>query len=197
MGMINIIARLFVNDLSGYQPRIVDLEQPIIIIGISVDTTLRRIYRDVAALGRRFEDMKESHPIPNKTHPWAFAAVSSGFDRASGAMAYMMGDVVKSTDEVPEGMVAFEIPAMRYAVFPVRPRARFAWGMAIASAKGYAYTMWMPGSGYEPAGIIDDFELHDERSTRRRDPEIDLYVAIKPRTSSRHKQGDSEMQGQS
>ena len=64
-------------------------------------------------------------------------------------------------------MHAFEIPAITYAVFPVRPRNRLAWGPAIANAKGYAYTAWMPGSGYEPAGLIDDFEYHDERSTRR------------------------------
>ena len=37
----------------------------------------------------------------------------------------------------------------------------------------------MPKSGYEPAGVIDDFEYHDERGTRKRNPEIDLYVAIK------------------
>ena len=31
---------------------------------------------------------------------------------------------------------------------------------------------------YELAGTIDDFEYHDVRSTRKQDPEIDLYVAI-------------------
>jgi AraC family transcriptional regulator len=76
-------------------------------------------------------------------------------------------------------MSAFEIPAITYAVFPVRPKNKRGWGMAIANAKGYAYTTWLPKSGYEPAGVIDDFEYHDERSTRERSPEIDLYVAIK------------------
>jgi AraC family transcriptional regulator len=83
----------------------------------------------------------------------------------------------------PEGMTAFEIPALTYAVFPVRPRNKAGWGMAIANAKGYAYTAWLPKSGYEPAGVIDDFEYHDERSTRERSPEIDLYVAIKRKAS--------------
>jgi AraC family transcriptional regulator len=80
-------------------------------------------------------------------------------------------------------MLVFEIPAITYAIFPVRPRNRLAWGMAIANAKGYAYTAWMPTSGYEPAGVIDDFEYHDERSRDPRRPAIDLYVAIKPRGS--------------
>jgi predicted transcriptional regulator YdeE len=181
--MTTPLMKLFVNDLAGYQPRIVDLERPIPIVGMSVDTTLKAIYRDVPALGRRFKELKQAHPIPNLKEPWAFAAVSCGYDKATGAMTYMMGDVVSTASAVPEGMVAFEIPAIKYAVFPVRPRNRFGWGLAIASAKGYAYTVWMPGSGFEPAGAIDDFEYHDELSTRKRDPEIDLYVAIRSKAS--------------
>lgn len=177
--MASLLMRLFVNDLTGYEPRIVDLEKPITIIGMSVDTTLKSIYRDVPRLGRQFKELKEATPIPNLKEPWAFAAVSRGYNPATGAMSYMMGDVVTSAAEVPEGMTAFEIPAIRYAIFPVRPKNRAGWGMAIANAKGYAYTVWLPKSGYEPGGEIDDFEYHDERSTRARNPEIDLYVAIK------------------
>jgi AraC family transcriptional regulator len=182
--MTSVLIRLLVHDLTGYQPRIVDLDRPITIVGISVDTSLKRIYRDVPALGRQFKELKKAHPIPNKKEPWTFAAVGRGYDLATGAMTYMMGDVVTSAADVPEGMVAFQIPAIKYAVFPVRPKSRLGWGLAIANAKGYAYTVWMPGSGYEPVGLIDDFEYHDERSTRRRNPEIDLYVAIKPKAAA-------------
>jgi len=177
--MTNLLLRLFVNDLTGYEPRIVELEKPITIVGMAVDTTLRRIYRDVPRLGKQFKELKEANPISNKKEPWAFAAVSRGYDPASGAMTYMMGDVVTIADEVPEGMSAFEIPAITYAIFPVRPKNKAGWGLAIANAKGYAYTSWLPKSGYESAGVIDDFEYHDERSTHARKPEIDLYVAIK------------------
>jgi AraC family transcriptional regulator len=177
--MANLLMRLFVNDLTGYEPRIVELEKPITIIGMSVDTTLKSIYRDVPRLGKQFKELKDSAPIPNAKEPWGFAAVSRGYDPATGAMTYMMGDVVTGAAEVPEGMSAFEIPAITYAVFPVRPKNKRGWGMAIANAKGYAYTVWLPKSGYEPAGVIDDFEYHDERSTRERNPEIDLYVAVK------------------
>jgi len=182
--MANLLKRLLVEDLTGYQPRIVDLERPITIIGISVDTTLKRIYRDVSALGRQFKELKQAHPIPNKKEPWGFAAVSRGYDPATGAMTYMMGSVVTSAAEVPEGMAPFEIPAIKYAVFPVRPKFKAGWGLAIANVKGYAYGTWLPGSAYGPAGVIDDFEYHDERSERKRNPEIDLYVAIKPRAKA-------------
>jgi predicted transcriptional regulator YdeE len=57
--------------------------------------------------------------------------------------------------------------------------------LAIGNVKRYAYTVWLPNSGYELAGTIDDFEYHDERSTRKNDPEIDLYVAIRQKRKTR------------
>jgi predicted transcriptional regulator YdeE len=169
--MTALLKGLLVHDLTGYVPRIVEL-----------DTTLKSIYRDVPGLGKRFKELKRAHPIPYRREPWAFAAVSSGFVPETGAMHYMLGDVVTQVKEVPEGMQAFDIPAITYAVFPVRPKNRFGWGLEIAGIKGYAYTVWLPKSGYQVAGIIDDFEFHDERSVRKHDPEVDLYVAVKRRS---------------
>jgi AraC family transcriptional regulator len=119
------------------------------------------------------------HEIPNKKLPWGFAAVSRGLDKEKGAFTYFMGDCVTTLEQVPEGLKAFEIPISKYAVFPVRPKNRFGWPVAIASAKKHIYTTWLPNSIYEPAGLINDFEYHDERSVRKSNPEIDLYIAIK------------------
>lgn len=107
--------------------------------------------------------------------------MSTGFDREKGTFSYLLGDVVTSLEKTPVGLVSFEIPAITYAVFPVRPKNRFGWGIAIANTKRYAYNVWLPDSDYEPAGVIDDFEYHDERSVRKNNPEIDLYIAIKER----------------
>jgi predicted transcriptional regulator YdeE len=179
MAMPNLLLRLFAEDLDGYQPNIVDVEQPIKIIGMTVDTTVNRIYRDVPALGIKLAEYKKIHPLPAKKDPWGFAAVSKGFDKATGAFSYILGDVVTSLEKIPAGLISFEIPAIRYAVFPVRPKNRLGWGLAIANVKRYAYNTWLPQSGYEPAGVIDDFEYHDERGVRKSRPEIDLYIAIR------------------
>ena len=173
------LTRLFVESLEGYEPRILDLDKPILIMGMAVQTNLRRIYQDVPALGKRYKKFKDKQAIPNKKEPWAFAAVTWDHDPESGSMTYMMGDVVTSLKDVPQGLRPFEIPAIKYAIFPIRPKNRFGWPFAIAEAKRYAYTVWLPKSGYQTAGAIDDFEFHDERSARKKDPEADLYVAIK------------------
>ena len=174
-----LLTKLFVESLEGYEPRIVDLDAPILIVGMAVATSLRSIYRDVPGLGKRYQEFKRKNAIPNKKEPWAFAAVTWGHDPASGTMTYMMGDVVTSLKDAPERLRTFEIPAIKYAVFPIKPKNRFGWPFAIAAAKGYAYTQWLPKSGFQTAGVIDDFEYHDERSARSKNPEVDLYVAIK------------------
>ena len=189
--MPNILTRLFVRDIEGYQPRIVDLDAPILIVGMAVDTNLSSIYRDVPALGKRYQAFKRQHEIPNKKQPWAFAAVSSGYNPQTGALRYMMGDVVTGLTGIPADLQTFDIPAIKYAIFPIRPKNALGWPFAIADTKRYAYTVWLPNSGFEPAGLIDDFEYHDERSTRKRDPEVDLYVAIKPCMQTAPRIGDT------
>ncbi len=179
-----MLTKLFVHPIEGYEPRIVDLPEPILIVGMSVETNLRSIYRDVPALGRRYRNYKREHTLPNKKEPWAFAAVTWGHNERTGTMSYMMGDVVTRIETLPSYLQAFTIPAIKYAVFPIRPKNRFGWPIAIGDAKRYIYTEWMPKSAFEPAGILDDFEYHDERSARRKDPEVDLYVAIKPRVTA-------------
>lgn len=161
------------------EPRIIELENPIWIVGLSVDTNVRRVFRDIPALGRRFKRAKKRSPIPDLKEPWGFAAVSKGYDPKQKAWTYIMGDVVSTLDNVPEEFISFEIPAMTYAMITIRPKNRLLWSKAIVNAKQMIYGVWLPNSDYEQAGIIDDFEYHNDRSLRKKNPEIDLYVAIK------------------
>ncbi len=177
MSAIDVLERFFTEDIRATTPRIVDLEQPIQIIGMGVDTDLKNVFRDIPALGKRFQKHKQE--IPNKNLPWGFAAVSKGLDKEKGAFTYFMGDRVTTLEQIPDGLKGFEIPISKYAVFPIRPKNRLGWPIAIASAKKYIYGAWLANSIYEPAGTIDDFEYHDEWSVRKHNPEIDLYVAVK------------------
>ena len=174
-----IITSFFAYNIKDTKPRIIDLDQPIKIVGMAVDTDVKNIYRDVPRLGKRFVNYKKENEIPNKKHPWVFTAVSKDFDEDRQTFTYIIGDVVTSFADIPTGLITFEIPALTYAVFPIRPKNRLGWGIAIGAAKKFVYTNWLPNSGYQSAGLIDDFEYHNERSISKRNPEIDLYVAIK------------------
>lgn len=90
-----------------------------------------------------------------------------------------MGDVVTNFDNIPDGLKSFEIQPDTYAVFTIKPKSRFAWGISKGRMKKYIYTEWIKNSRYELDNeVIGDFELHDEKS-QQQNPKIDLYIAIK------------------
>lgn len=169
---------MFLNLIDRSEPRIVRLEEPIRMIGVSTKTSLKTIYKDTRRLGEEYQ--KAKNLIRNKSIPWAFVAISKDFSDNNSRWEYLMGDVVTSFDDgISKGLVSFEIPAKTYAVFTIRPRFGFLWGLAIGLTKRYIYTQWLPDSKYDSDNTtIGDFEYHDERSVARK-PSIDLYVSIK------------------
>jgi len=160
-------------------PKILTLKEPIKAVGFSVKTSNKSISNDATEVGKKFSDFKKSNMIKNRKDPWAFVAVSKNYDENSGIWDYFIGDVVTDFNNISEDLTTIEIPAIKYAIFPIRPRFKFAWGIVLGQMKRYIYEKWLPGSKYEPAEIIDDFEYHDERSIRKKEPEIDLYIGVK------------------
>ena len=166
------------------EPRIVQLNAPIKMIGVSVRTGMRTIYKDAAALGKKYRRIKDSGLIRNKKDPWAFVAVSRDFTEDNSRWEYLMGDVVTTLENVPPGLIAFEIPAQTYAVFTMRSKFGFLWGPTIGLTKKYIFTEWLPNSRYLADNrIVGDFEYHDERSLSRT-PSIDLYVCVREKDGS-------------
>jgi predicted transcriptional regulator YdeE len=170
-----------VGTVEKVEPKIVTLSEPIKMIGVSTRTGMKTIFKDAARLGQEYKKIKDANLIPNKKQPWGFVAVSKDF-QGMESWEYLMGDVVECLDSVPEGLKSFEIPPMTCAVFPIRPKSKFSWGITIGLTKKYIFTEWLPNSKYEAdSSILGDFEYHDERSLAS-NPEIDLYVAVKEKT---------------
>jgi AraC family transcriptional regulator len=169
---------LLIGPFEKVAPKVVTLKEPIRMIGVSTRTGMKTIFKDAAKLGQKYKQVKDQNLIPNKKAPWGFVAISKNF-QGTESWDYLMGDVVNALEHVPAGLECFEIPASTYAVFPIRPRSKFSWGITIGLTKKYIYTEWLPNSKYEAdPRILGDFEYHDERSLAKK-PEIDLYVAIK------------------
>jgi AraC family transcriptional regulator len=163
------------------EPRIVALEAPIKMVGVSMRTGMKTIYKDAPVLGKKYRKITEQGLIKNKKLPRTFVAISKNFSSDNRSWEYLMGDVVTTFDEAPKNLIAFEIPAKTFAVFSMRSRFRFLWGPIIGMTKKFIFTEWLPNSGYEAdSSILGDFELHDERSTSK-NPTIELYVPIKER----------------
>jgi predicted transcriptional regulator YdeE len=173
-----LLSYFLIGPLEKSDPKLVTLKEPIKMIGVSTRTGMKSIFKDAASLGQKYKQVKEQGLIQNKKAPWGFVAISKNF-QGTESWDYLIGDVVNTLDHVPAGLECFEIPASNYAVFPIRPKSKFSWGIAIGRTKKYIYTEWLPNSKYEAdSSILGDFEYHDERSLAKK-PEIDLYVAIK------------------
>ncbi|HSB01623.1 MAG TPA: GyrI-like domain-containing protein [Anaerolineales bacterium] len=186
-GMFTVLAGaillfdMLVGAIEKPQPKIVTLNEPIKMIGVSMRTGMKTIFKDAPKLGQEYKKVKDANLIKNKKEPWGFVAISRDF-QGTESWEYLMGDVVTCLDVVPEGLKSFEIPPMTCAVFPICPKSKLAWGITIGLTKKYIFTEWLPNSKYEAeSSILGDFEYHDERSLAK-NPEIDLYIAIKEKT---------------
>ena len=168
---------MFLNLVDKSEPKIVNLETPIKIVGVSMKTNMKSIYKDAVILGKKYQKVKPA--IQNKKISWAFAAISKNFSIDKSCWEYLMGDVVTSFDDIPDNLITFEIPVKTYAVFTIRPVFKFLWGPAIGLTKKYIFMEWLSDSKYDSDdSILGDFEYHDERSISKK-PSIDLYVSIK------------------
>jgi AraC family transcriptional regulator len=98
--------------------------------------------------------------------------ISDNMDHTTGEFDYIAGLEVSAAEEVPKGMVCWEVPAGKYAVFATAlPK--------IGETFMYAYKTWMPKSGHEATGG-PDFELYDHNFDNQ-DPnsQFEVFIPIK------------------
>ena len=117
------------------------------------------------AFGARRDEIK------NVVNGYVAYGISANMDAETGEFDYVAGFEVSNTENVPEGMVCFEVPGGRYAVFTTTlPK--------VGETFQYAYRTWLPQSDYQPAGS-PDFELYGEYFDPR-DPksEFSVYIPI-------------------
>jgi predicted transcriptional regulator YdeE/ubiquinone/menaquinone biosynthesis C-methylase UbiE len=165
--------------ITGMKPKIISLKKPIPAIGISTKTTSKKAPIDIAKLSRRYMRENIADKISNKKVPGVFIALIKDYHPVKKTFTYTMGDAVTALDQIPKGLIGFEVPALSYVVFTVRPNSPRDWPRAIMDMKKYVYECWFPNSHYEKGKIINEFELYDERCKSLKNPEIDIYVAIK------------------
>jgi len=165
-----------------YHPRIVDLKKPILVVGLSMHTDVKKVYKDLDVLGQELLPLRAK--IKNKKSPWTFVAVTRNYNSVIGEWDYVLGDVVNGFKSVPKGLVQFAIPEGKYAVITVTPHPSLGWGKAIGNAKRFMFNRWFPRSPYTFGRDICDFEYHEEKSTSKNNPQMDLYFALAGKNGS-------------
>ena len=169
---------ILIGNTDKSEPKIIKLDNPIYVIGLEINTDDKAIYQDVAKVANQFNSIKKTFPIPNLKEPWSSINISKDYNPEKRTFTYIVGDVVTVVDSIPPGLKAYEIPPLTYAVFPIRPKSKIAWGITMGRMKKFIYTEWFRISTYKPSDSFGEFELHDERSLGKH-PEINLHVAIR------------------
>ena len=103
--------------------------------------------------------------VPGSASSW----MSPGRESSPTRTRTRCSAVVLRPDDVPEGMVCWEIPATRYAVFACTLST-------IGQAFNDAYQTWLPQSGYERA-CGPEFEFYD-KDYNPADENSTMYVYI-------------------
>ena len=110
--------------------------------------------------------------VKDVANPSVCYGISDNMDPTTGEFDYIAGLEVRMAEEVPEGMVRWEVPAGRYTVLTTTlPK--------IGETFQHAYHEWLPGSDYEHRPG-PDFEVYDD-SFDSQDPssQFDVYIPIK------------------
>jgi AraC family transcriptional regulator len=117
------------------------------------------------ALGPRFQALE------NVANQQVAYGISANMDEKTKEFDYVAGFEVSDPEDIPEGMVRWEVPAAEYVVFTTTLPA-------IGDTFHQAYDNWLPQSGYQPTGG-PEFELYDERfDPQDPDSKFDLYIPV-------------------
>jgi len=149
------------------EPRIVD-RAAFTVIGMKYHgrNENNEIPRMWEALGPRVGEIR------NRVDDDVAYGISANMDETTGAFDYIAGFAVSSGEEIPEGMVRFDVPGGKYAVFRTTlPR--------LGETFTHAYRTWVPQSDYELAGTPDFEEYGEAFDPNNPESEFDVYVPIR------------------
>lgn len=149
------------------EPRIVD-HAPFSVVGMKV-----RSKAGSSEIPQMWEALNPRvHEIQDRVGDDVAYGISTNMDEQTGEFDYIAGFEVSSVPKIPEGMIRFEVPGGKYAVFRTSlPR--------LGDTFLHAYRTWVPQSGYQLTGG-PDFEVYGEEFDPQ-DPasEFDVYVPIR------------------
>ena len=115
------------------------------------------------AFGPRMQEFR------NVVNPEVCFGVCDNMDEETGAFDYVAAVEVADDTDLPEGMVAWAIPAQTYAVFTCTLPT-------IGQAYEHIYQTWLPASEYKRA-CGPELELYDADFDPRQ-PESKMYLYI-------------------
>lgn len=108
--------------------------------------------------------------VKHLAEPRIYYGIMGNYNHETGFFDYMAARPVTSTEDIPQDMESWSIPAGKYAVFTTCLKTLHEDNRTI-------YNTWLPASGHGHADA-PDFELYDERFQDGKEDPFEIYVAI-------------------
>jgi predicted transcriptional regulator YdeE len=115
-----------------------------------------------------------SAKIPDATGTDFYGVYSEYASDHNGDYTYVAGHGVKDGTAAPDGLVAKQIPAGKYAVFTTEVGA---FGKVIPDA--WQHIFKLEEEGKIKRAYKTDFEIYDQRAQNPQNGQIDIYIGLK------------------
>ena len=141
------------------------------IIGIQLRTTNENFQcmQDIPQLWQKFFAENIQAKIPNKINDNLLAVYNEYESDYTKPYSYLIGCEVSSLDNLPEGMIAIDIPAAQYAVFTAKGKLPDAIGATW-------HEIWNTDLNRT---YLTDFEIYNEKSANPENGEVEIFISIK------------------
>ncbi len=147
------------------------------VIGIAVRTTNEngQSGKDIAELWQRFMSENILSKIPNKVNNDIYSLYTDYEGNHTKPYTAILSCKVKSTDIIPNGMVAKTIQGGNYAKFVAKGDL----------TKGAVYEEWSKIWNTDLDRLYTaDFEIYGEKAQNPKDAEVEIFVGIKNKTNA-------------
>jgi predicted transcriptional regulator YdeE len=148
------------------------------VIGIEARTSNAREMTDNGAIPKLWDELVREGVltrIPNRTDSNIIAVYTDYESDENGLYTYVLGAKVRSTETIPQGMVAKEIPAGKYALL-TSDRGPVAEVVVKTWRRIWSLPQSNPGIR---RNFKTDFEIYDERASDRQNAQVEIHVGIK------------------
>lgn len=147
------------------------------VIGIEARTSNAREATPDGIIGKQWQKFfseGSSQKIPNKIDPNFYAVYSDYAGDHNGEYSFLIGAKVKEGTAPPEGMVAKQIRAGKYALVTT-DKGPFPKVVPAAWIKIFS----LEESGKLKRAYQTDFELYDQRAQDPQNGQADIYIGVK------------------
>ncbi|WP_249897182.1 effector binding domain-containing protein [Paenibacillus sp. PK3_47] len=168
--------------LTEYTVDTFEISNPLYVVGCAARVPYNRYEEKQRIIGQvisRFFGNDEPERIPYQAVPAKYFGMVCECEKEMSEGTYLMGMLVTSLNEIPEGLRSFTLPAGRYARVAFRANDRETLtNSALEGAYDHLYNKWLPESEYTISDMLAAEIYADERMEVPVHPEMELWQLV-------------------